>query len=93
VFVGRAHPASPRVRHHRAPRPAHHASLVVLRRSVESEDEQTMGVPCPDDRRTPVRAENPVTVSEQHVPEGRPRHHRTDESQHDRLLWPSDSST
>ena len=29
-----------------------------------------------------VRAENPVTVSEQHVPGGRPRHHRPDES-----LW------
>jgi hypothetical protein len=41
----------------------------------------------------PVRAENPVTVSEQHVPGGRPRDHRPDESQHDRPLWPSDSST
>ena len=41
----------------------------------------------------PVRAENPVTVSEQHVPGGRPRHHRPDEGQHDRSLWPSDSST
>jgi hypothetical protein len=40
----------------------------------------------------PVRAENPVTVSEQYVPGGRPRHHRPNESQHDRLLWLSDSS-
>ena len=40
-----------------------------------------------------VRAENPVTVSEQHVPGGRPRQYRLDESQDDRALWPSDSST
>ena len=40
-----------------------------------------------------VRAENPVTVSEQHVPGRRPRHHCPDESQHDRVLWPCDSST
>ena len=41
----------------------------------------------------PVRAENPVTISEQHVPGSRPRQYRPDESQHDRALWPSDSST
>ena len=40
-----------------------------------------------------VRAENPVTISEQHVPGSRPRQYRPDESQHDRALWPSDSST
>jgi hypothetical protein len=39
-----------------------------------------------------VSAENPVTVSEQHLPGGRPRHHRRDASQHDRPLWPLDSS-
>jgi hypothetical protein len=36
---------------------------------------------------------DPVTVSEQHLPGGRPQHHRPDKSQHDRPLWPSDSST
>jgi hypothetical protein len=36
-----------------------------------------------------VSAENPVTAAEQHVPGRRPRHHRPDESQHDRLLWPA----
>jgi ABC-type multidrug transport system ATPase subunit len=40
-----------------------------------------------------VSAENPVTVPEQHLPEGRPQHHHPDESQHDRPLWPLDSST
>jgi hypothetical protein len=32
----------------------------------------------------PVSAENAVTVCEQHLPGGRPRHHRPDESQHER---------
>jgi hypothetical protein len=54
---------------------------------------RSLARPAPGRPRQPVRAENPVTVSEQHVPGGRPRHHRPDESQHDRLLWPSDSST
>jgi hypothetical protein len=40
-----------------------------------------------------VRAENPVIVSEQHLSGGRPRHHRPDESKHDRPMWPSDSPT
>jgi len=41
----------------------------------------------------PVRAENPVIASEQHVSGSRPRHHRRDKSQHDRPVWPSDSPT
>jgi transposase InsO family protein len=44
-------------------------------------------------RRAPVSAGNPVTVSEQQVPGRRPRHHCPDNGQHDRLLWPYDSST
>ena len=49
--------------------------------------------PCRRPCRVPVSAENPVTVSEQHFPGSRPQHHRPDESQHDRPLRPSDSST
>ena len=41
----------------------------------------------------PVRAENLVTIAEQHFPGSRPRHRRPDQSQQDRLPWPSDSST
>ena len=40
-----------------------------------------------------VSAENPVTASEQHLSGGHPQQHYPDESQHDRPLWPSDSST
>src|SRR6476661_7459693 len=36
-----------------------------------------------------VRAENPVTISEQHLPGDRPQHRRPDQSQHDPPLWPS----
>jgi hypothetical protein len=62
--------------------------LPVRRRFGALRHPDAAGSPSP-----PVRAENPVTVSEQHVPGGRPRHHRPDESKHDRSLWPSDSST
>jgi hypothetical protein len=41
----------------------------------------------------PVRAENPVTVSEQQVPGSRPQHRRPDQSQHHRPRFPSDWST
>jgi len=40
-----------------------------------------------------VRAENLVTIAEQHFPGRRPRHCCPDQSQQDRLPWPSDSST
>ena len=35
-----------------------------------------------------MSADNPFTVSEQHVPGRRPQHHRPDESQHDRRCGP-----
>ena len=56
----------------------------------------TLRRPSRNDMRPPplhVSAENRVTASDQHVPAGRPQHHRPEPAQHDRSLWPSDSST
>ena len=70
--------------------------IAVLRRTPTPDQPSSGSTDHPlrsGDTLWPVRAGNSVTASEQHLPGGRPRHHRPDESQHDRLLWPSDSST
>ena len=65
------------------------------RRSAGSRGDGTpVGGGCrADSPNAGVGAENRVTASDQHVPEGRPQYHRSWPAPHDRSLWPFDSPT